>query len=397
MLGAYHYTREILHILGLDETKILEHKSLELTMFSPEHKSISLKAPPLPAPLHLLYGLLSMKGLTWASRFKAIKFAISLALSNFKLPEDISVRTLLKQYNQSDEIINTLWEPLCLATMNTPIDYASAMVFVHVLKDSFSKKRQDSDLLFFKSDLSQFFCVPAMNYIQENNSQIHCVHRVKNLQILHANNTDTDPRFRVNTQKMSFHSQRLILATPAHISNKLLQSINKIDTLPPRSLLLPDTASLSFTYEPICTIYLQYPEQIKLPKKMIGFFNTTAQWAIDRSINHQPGLIAVIISGPGIHTQMSRETLVKKVHKELCSSVYELPAPLYYKVITEKRATFSCHVNVHHKRPVNQTQLPGLFLAGDYTDTHYPSTLEGAIKSGVLAARQVIKSFPDPV
>lgn len=397
MLGAYHYTRDLLHILRLDETEILEHKPLELKMFSPEHENFHFKAPLLPAPFHLLYGLLSLTGLSLRSRIKAIKFSLALALSNYNLKQDISVSTLLKQHAQTEEIILTLWEPLCLATMNTPIDYASASVFLNVLKTSFSSKRQDSDLLFFRHDLSNFFCLPSLKYLQKNNSRIHCAHKVKSVEIIPAKDTHSAMQFCINTQAQNFHSQQLILATPAHISDKLLLSINKHHSLQGKTVLRPDNASLLFAYEPICTIYLQYPEHIKLSERMIGFFNTTAQWAIDRSLNHQPGLIAVVISGPGQHTQMDSEALVQTIHQELRLSVIDLPKPLYYKIITEKKATFSCRVDINKQRPLNTTRLPGLFLAGDYTDTKYPSTLEGAIKSGVLAAREVIKNSTDSV
>lgn len=393
MLGAYHYTRALLKTIGQKEAEVLEQKKLELTMFSSEKNIIHFKAPLLPAPLHLLYALMTLSGLSLKTRWLAIKFALSLARSHYDLPQDISVSTLLEQHKQPAEIITTLWEPLCLAIMNTPISYASARVFLNVLKDSFSRTRQDSDLLFFKHDLTQFFCAPAVNFIQANDSQIHCTQRVVSLQLIDNVTNTSEYQFQVNTQKNSFFGQKMILATPAHVSEKLLNNIVNKDSLRLETLLQPDNASLNFTYEPICTVYMQYPEHIKLPERMIGFVNTTAQWAIDRSLNQQPGLIAVVISGPGKHTQMTHETLAKIIHKELSSSIANLPKPLYYKIITDKKATFRCHVNIQHRRPVNKTRIPGLFLAGDYTDTHYPSTLEGAIKSGVLAARQAMSSF----
>ena len=123
---------------------------------------------------------------------------------------------------------------------------------------------------------------------------------------------------------------------------------------------------------------------------MIGFVHTTAQWAIDRSLTKQPGLIAVIISGPGNHTQISHAKLAEVIHQELSDSLTNLPDFISYQIIIEKRATFSCRVNIELLRPDNETNIPGLFLAGDYTNTHYPSTLEGAIRSGLSAAQKII-------
>jgi len=123
---------------------------------------------------------------------------------------------------------------------------------------------------------------------------------------------------------------------------------------------------------------------------MIGLYDTIGQWAIDRSLCRQAGLIAVVISGPGKHIQLSHKQLAETVHNELCRCMPGIPEWLDFRVTTEQRATFSCRVNIEQQRPENNTLVPGLFLAGDYTSTHYPSTLEGAIKSGINAARLII-------
>jgi predicted NAD/FAD-dependent oxidoreductase len=250
-----------------------------------------------------------------------------------------------------------------------------------VLHDSFNQSRQHSDLLFFKKDLAQVFTTPAQHFITNNGSKIQCAEKVKYI-------TKDEAHFQVSTSINTYKSPYLVLATPAHITDKLLQHLShsKKDT---QTLLQPETASLQYYYEPICTLYLQYPESVILPQPMIGFFNTTAQWAIDRSINQQKGLIAVIISGSGQHTQIQHSQLVDQIHQELKQYLPELPPIISYKVIIERRATFSCRVNIEQQRPDNQTTIAGLFLAGDYTNTGYPATLEGAIKSGICAANKI--------
>ena len=107
-------------------------------------------------------------------------------------------------------------------------------------------------------------------------------------------------------------------------------------------------------------------------------------------ITGQAGLIAIVISGPGNHTQLKTQQLVNTIHEELKIIVHNLPDFLQYKVIKEKRATISCRVDIERQRPKNETAISGLYLAGDYTDTSYPSTLEGAVKSGVLTANHII-------
>lgn len=390
MLGAYHCTRKIFNIIGINETEALIRQPVEFKLFSPDHPLVHLKTSRLPAPLHLLHALISLKGLSISERFQAIRFAITLASTGYLLTKDISVLDLLQQYSQPKILIDALWEPLCIATMNTPIKNASASVFLNVLKDSFNHKRQDSDLLFFKTDLSRLFSTPVLNFITNNNSDIHCECKVTGIKIINENKS-TLPTYHIDTKKGRFISHAIVLATPAHISHKLLSKTFNSELKNPGNILLPATASLLFDYEPICTIYLQYPEYIKLPDNMVGFFNTLGQWAIDRSITNQPGLIAVVISGPGKHTQMSSDDLMSTIHNELSMCIPHLPSPLNHKMITEKKATFSCRVNIKNKRPLNQTNVNGLLIAGDYTDTNYPSTLEGAMKSGIKAAQCVIQ------
>ena len=140
-------------------------------------------------------------------------------------------------------------------------------------------------------------------------------------------------------------------------------------------------------YQPIVTVYLQYSKDIKLSQEMIGLSNTLSQWAFDRgSFCQQKGLISVVISAKGEHMAMDDVKLTQTVHDEI-SILFEDKLTLIDSfVIREKRATFACTVNINDIRPTNKTNIKGLFLAGDYTDTGYPATLEGAVRSGLAAA-----------
>lgn len=382
MLGAYHYTLQIFKILGIKESEVLQRCPLELQMLSPDNDNVHLKTAPLPAPLHLLFALLTLKGVSLKERFKAINMAVKLSFCGFKLTTDISVEDLLLQHKQTARLIKAVWEPLCLASLNTPIQYASAQIFLKVLKDSFGNDRQDSDLLFFKQDLSQTFCSPAEQFITTNGSSIHCAEKVITLQ------QNQQHGFHIQSSKSSYSAEQIILATPPRITDKLIQQLSG------QNCLQPHNASLNFCYEPIYTIYLHYPAQIELPQIMTGLFSTadqtTGQWIIDRALMNQSGLLAVVISGSGKHTQLSAPQLADNIHAELKLMIENLPEFLHYQVIKEKRATFSCHVDIQKQRPRNTTSVPGLYLAGDYTDTGYPATLEGAVKSGFMAAEKII-------
>ncbi|MCP3852445.1 MAG: NAD(P)-binding protein [Gammaproteobacteria bacterium] len=384
MLGAYHSTLKLFKQIGIQEKDALFRQSLELNLYSKDHPFIRLKSSKLPAPLNLLYAFLKMHGLTLNERLKIIKMATQLAISNYQLKEDVSVQELLKTHSQPKKVVKALWEPLCLATMNTPIQVASARVFLNVLKDSFSHSRKDSDLLFFKQSLSDAFVTPALKYICSNGGRVLSSEKIISITKHSKKNQCNEALFTLASSTNQYHCSNLVIATQAEQADKLLKTISE------QSLLKPNEASLNFQYEPICTVYLQYTPSIRLPKAMIGLFGTMAQWAIDRSVCNQPGLIAVVISGPGEHIKMQHKQLANTVHNELSKCTNDRPQLQGFQVITEKRATFSCQTNIDQQRPENTTSCKGLYLAGDYTDTHYPATLEGAIRSGEESAQKII-------
>jgi uncharacterized protein with NAD-binding domain and iron-sulfur cluster len=97
-----------------------------------------------------------------------------------------------------------------------------------------------------------------------------------------------------------------------------------------------------------------------------------------------------VISGKGAHQGMTQEELARKVYGELDAEFGPLPPLAWHRVIAEKRATFECAVGV--KRPSTRTPLAQVHLAGDYTASDYPATLEAAVRSGMAAAAQVLES-----
>jgi len=381
MLGAYHHVLDLLKLLHIREQDVLLRMPLELNLYTAGKKKFSLKAPHLPAPLHLIIALLSDNGFCFIDRLKALQMVIRLAAVHYTLAEDISVKELVIQYSQTTQLIKGLWEPLCLAALNTPIDSASAEVFLFVLRDSFSRHRSDSDMLFFKTHLSHFLALPACDFIQQHGGKVRLESKVTDLQI--SNNQITG----VSLNNEEIQASHVVMATPAEITRQLLRDEST------SAELIPD-----FEYEPICTVYLQYPEAVRLPTLMTGFINATSHWAFDHTIIHQPGhehtstsVIAITISGPGQHMKLDNLTLANQVHQELQQVVGQIPVFSQYQVIREKKATFSCQVGIQKIRPSSKTPIKGLYLAGDYTDTGYPATLEGAVKSGFLAARTLVE------
>lgn len=378
MLGAYRETLNLLKRVGVNSQDAFMRIPLDLQLQSSTQRDgnktvFKLNAPSyLPAPLNQLVGFLSCQGLSWHERIAAIRFMLRLKNNQYQLAIDSPLADFLQQNQQSSHLIKMLWEPLCLAALNTPVSLASSKVFLNVLKDTFNSK-QNSDFLLPKQDLSQLFAQPIAHYLKKHGAKIQLNQRVKSIK---ADKTG----YVVYTKDSQLKASHVIVAiSPVRLRNVITE-------LPKLEFAAQQTDR--YDYQPIYTIYLQYERDVTLPKPMLGLVGGVSQWVFDRGILcGQSGLMAVIISANGKHQHYSQETLALRVAQELRDAFPQLTKPLWHKVIAEKRATFSCDVNL--PRPANLTSYTGLYLAGDYTYADYPATIEGAVRSGLACAELV--------
>lgn len=320
----------------------------------------ALRALYLPAPLDLLIGLLAAREVSFAERIGALRFMLALRRTGFRLARDIPVDELLERHGQTGRIGRMLWRPLCVSALNTPPEIASANVFLAVLRDTLAGEPGAADLLLPRVDLSRLFPEPAAAYVAKHGGEVRCGMPVRSI----ARDLS------VEGEKFS----HVILAVGPH---QLEPFTERVGTLP------------AWTYQPIVTCYLQYDAGVKLPLPMLGLATGVVQWAFDRGrLLGERGRIACVISAEGKHREMEQDELAAVCHRELADVLPQLGAPKWSRVITEKRATISCTPGV--ARPGVATPTPGLFLAGDYTESEYPPTLEAAVRSGVRAAERVL-------
>jgi squalene-associated FAD-dependent desaturase len=376
LLGCYHQTLQLIEQVGGN----IEHDFLRLPLQLTLHNRFELKALHLPAPLHLLAGLLGAKGLSFGERLRATRFMLALNRINFTLPHDISVFELLRIHSQGDELIRLLWEPLCISALNTPINIASAQVLLHVLRDSLNGLRSDSDMLLPRINFTALFPERAAEYVKQHRGTVLTACSVETI-IPHSDEIELIARpSAVSTAHTKLFSHAICAASPIS-AMRLFRNVPQLACVAEQIAAIP--------HQPIYTVYLQYPKQVRLPHPMVGLDRCFAQWLFDKGqIAGQHGLIAVVISAQGRHQNLEHEQLAQKVAQELCEQLGIMEAPVWHKVIAEKRATFSCETNL--PRPPHITQLANLFLAGDYIAGDYPATLEGAVMSGVLCARTIL-------
>lgn len=373
-LGAYHHCLSILNDLGISEETVFHRTPLWLKMNG--QTPLEIKLNQLIPPLNLIVGIITAKGLGAAERKAALRFCRELNSIQFKLPEDISVLTLLQNFRQPPTLISQLWGPLALAALSTPIEKASAQVFLNVLKQSFTQESKNSNFLFPKTDLSSLFVDPMINFLKKKGATLLFNQRVEELLI------EEDRCVGVKTSEQLYRGSHTIVATSPSRAAALL----KAPSLKP----LQQTVS-QFQPQPITTVYLRFEHSVRLSHPMLGFMDQTAHWVFDRITANQPGLLSVVITGRGPHSEWTQNQLVETLVQELKQRDPDLKDPLSSKVICEKSAAFLCEVDIDKWRPSQQTPMNGLYLAGDYTEAGYPASLEAALKSGLGAAELIAK------
>lgn len=374
LLGAYRESLRLMQQVGLQPSQLLMR--LPLQMRYPDNEvGMDLLAPRLPAPLHLVMGVLRAKGLSLADKLSLARFSSAARWMGWQLNQDCTVAELLARFDQTDRLIKLMWRPLCIAALNTPPERASAKVFLAVLRDSLGARRAASDMLLPRTDLSTLFPDAAISWLQKQGGKVMMGHRVNSI---HAD----DAGWTINSAQRSDHYQHVVIATaPMHAQTLLKDTDHAL------------SESLSFDYEAITTCYLQYAPSVRLPAPMLAFIDDPesqrwGQFVFDRGQldDKQAGLLAVVISAT---QQTTMQSLEAAVAQQLAHDLRlpELANPVWSKAITEKRATFACVPDM--QRPSTATTHPGLWLAGDYTASDYPATIEGAVRSGVKVAAAI--------
>ena len=376
LIGAYSETLRLMRLVGADPGRLL----LRLPFSWCVHDRFAMKAFALPAPLHLIAGLMAARGVPLAERFAAGRFMLRMRSMRYRIALDTSVTTLLEEHSQVGRMMRLLWQPLCVSALNTPPRSASAQVFLNVLRDSHDAARAASDLLLPRTDLSALFPDPAAAYITARGGEVLTGQRVTGID---QDAGGTEGAFTVRHAGGERTFSHVVCALPPYNAGAFLVGISA----------LADTAEAveRLAYQPIYSVYFRYPPQVRLPAPMLGFESTLLQWAFDRgALGGQHGLIGAVISAEGAHQDLPQDELANLVHQELQQQLGPLPDPLWHRVIAEKRATFACTPGL--KRPEARTPLRNFFLAGDYVASEYPATLESAVRSGVNAARMILDS-----
>jgi squalene-associated FAD-dependent desaturase len=334
---------------------------------------LSLAAPNLPAPIHLLAAIIGAKGFSFTEKLAAAWWA-ARHLRDGSISAAATVSQVIEK--QPARVRRLLWEPLCVAALNTPPDVASASVFVEVLKRSFMGDARGSDLIIPRVNLTALLPEPALKVVRSMGGEVWPSTYVTSVATTKSGAT---VRLRdESTQAFDF----VIMATgPQHLPRLLSE-------VPAALEVVERTRTL--TYEPITTLHFDFSyrdlgQNHQVPMHMLD--GSPGQWVFWHSLANGHWRASVVISVD--HRAGSESCLISETLSQLRRS-YRLPTPLWQFVVTEKRATYSCTPSQCQILTDIPRQIGRLVFAGDWCVSELPATLEAAVISGERAAQIII-------
>lgn len=338
-----------------------------------------LRAGSLPAPFHTALDFLRAPMLSLADKAGIARGLLEF-VRGYPQADTESFATWLRRTGQTDRAIRHLWEPVIVGALNDSFESCSTKYAGQVFHESFLKSAEGGRLGIPTLPLSQFY-----GHVAE-----HCVRQGSELRLQQPVTaiTHAPERWCVQTREGSFMAANVVFAA----------SFQQAGTLLPQ-LGLP---LQRFTNAPICTVHLWFDREITDLDHAV-LLDTGIQWIFHKSrirgwSSERGSYVELTISASFAQLHQTREAILSSALHELALF---FPAMLEARlvksgILKDARATFSVTPGLDAVRPVQATTEPGLFLAGDWTQTGWPSTMEGAVRSGLLAAEAVTSSAGTP-
>lgn len=365
MMGCYKETLNFLRTINALENFYFQ-ENLEVTFFD-KGKYCSLKTGGSVYPVNFLQGILSFRLFNIKERFELINFFIKLPVSSVRDTEKISAEEWLVKNNQGEKVRKVFWDTFIIGTMNTTPEKASAFLLRKVLLRVFFSGRGASAIIIPSKPLKEAFGIPAVNYLKKNNAEVSFPERVTKLQ------------FDLNRKKIEkiITNRRIITGFRAVITAVPLYSLKKI-------IHIQDIEGFDLNYSPILTIHFKSKKEL-FPHRFIAFKDSPVHWIFKHTFHY-----TIVISSADELINLPVTKLKNFISRELIR-LFDLNSETIsdIKVVKEKRATFIPGINAI-ERPESITSVKNLFLAGDWTNTELPATIEGAVLSGVKAAEEAV-------
>jgi|WetSurMetagenome_2_1015567.scaffolds.fasta_scaffold05485_2 hydroxysqualene dehydroxylase len=373
LAGWYENTFEYIKIIGTYE-KLKLNKYLNLVFYNREKKRYKFKCSNLPGVYSLLSGILKFKGFNFNDKVKFFKIKNLFKYSENYL-KNINTAELLDELHQTDNLKKYFWYPLIFAAFNTIPENVSGDLFVKLIKKG-TELNENMSIILSDCNLNEIFINSAVDYLKKNSVQLETGMGIKKINF--SGNKVQDIEI-ISGEKV--FADYYISAIPYFSIENIVDKNNY-------SKYFYNTGKLKSST--IISVHLFFEKDIELKSgdEMIGLIDTVVQWVFVKSKKH----LCIVISG----ADFIENNLTEKTNEEIFKiCVNDLKFCLYgfdendiagFRVIKEKRATFIPCVGSENYRMEQKSIITNLFIAGDWTDTGYPATIEGAVKSAKICA-----------
>lgn len=370
LMGCYKNTLDYLTLLGTKHLLTFQN-NLSLNYVERGGRQFKLEAPNKIYPFNLLSAILKFEAIPPFERYSIVKLFLSLLITKSSKYNKVSVYDWLRNKGQSDNSINLFWEMIVVSIMNTDSKNASAGLFLATLKKVFFTGNFSTTFIIPKCGLSEIFCDKAEEIISKNGI-LHLSEKITELKS--SQNEITE----VVTDKGSYNDFDFIISAIPFSSLVKIYHDNSFGKFSP-----------FFNYSPIVTVNLWLKNNI-FDKEFYGFLNSNVHWLF----NHKTH-ISLITSNAVTLINKSKSEILKLVTSDIKSNFpkFDSESILASRIIKEKRATFIPTNEFVNIRDKIKSKYSNMILAGDWTDTGLPSTIESAAKSGKDSSLKVIKSL----
>ncbi len=262
------------------------------------------------------------------------------------------------------------WEPLAVAVLNAPAARAAAQLLRPVLLETFARGGAYCRPRIARAGLTESFVAPALRYLEAKGVEIRFGARLVGVQ--HEGKRATALSFARGAEALST-DDRVVLALPSWIAGEVMPG-----------LAVPKEAF------PIVNVHFRLAQGTDEGEpSLLGLIGGTAQWVFRRG-----DIASVTVSAAANLVDETAPKIAEHCWADVARALkLEGPVPLY-RVVKERRATFAQVPAELPLRAPARTALDNLFLAGDWTDTGLPATIEGAIRSGFRAAALASQGAP---
>ncbi|MCX5415487.1 hydroxysqualene dehydroxylase HpnE [Streptomyces sp. NBC_00059] len=346
-----------------------------------------LRRTGLPVPLHLAGGLAAYPHLSLAEKTGVARAALALGRLDPADPalDGIDFATWLRRQGQSQRTIEALWDLVGVATLNATAPHASMALAAKVFKTGLLSEPGAADIGWAAVPLGDLHDTLARKALESAGVSIRLRTRASSL------TRTEDDRWAVTTDGERFEADTVVLAVPQGDTHRLL----------PDGALDEPGRLLDLTDAPILNVHVVYDRKV-LRRPFFAALGSPVQWVFDRT--ESSGLqgagqyLAVSQSAAGDEIDLPVAELRERYLPELERL---LPAARGagvrdFFVTRERAATFAPAPGVGRLRPGTHTRAPGLHLAGAWTATGWPATMEGAVRSGFTAADAALRALGRP-